>query len=50
MRFAGQRLTGQLNDPNLPCMGESLLPTTKHADFEADPQERSRQEIIAKNV
>ena len=50
MRFAGQRLTGQLDDPNLPCMGESLLPTTKHADFEADSQERSRQEMIANNV
>ena len=58
MRLAGQRLTGQLDDPNLPCKGESLLPTTKYADsllpttkyadFEADPRERSRQELIAK--
>ena len=48
MRYAGQRLQGQLNDPNLPCMGESLLPTTKYADFAADPVERSRQEAIAK--
>ena len=43
MRLAGQRLTGQLDDPNLPCMGESLLPTTQHADFNADPVERARQ-------
>ena len=48
MRLAGQRLTGQLDDPNLPCKGESLLPTTKYADFEADPRERNRQELIAK--
>ena len=50
MRLAGQRLTGQLDDPNLPCKGESLLPTTKYADFEADPRERSRQELIAKKA
>ena len=50
MRYAGKRLTGQLDDPNLPCMGESLLPTTKHADFKADPQERSRQMLIAKKA
>ena len=43
MRLAGQRLTGQLDDPNLYCMGESLLPTTEHADFDADPVERARQ-------
>ena len=43
IRLAGQRLTGQLDDPNLPYMGESLLPTTKHTDFDADPVERARQ-------
>jgi len=48
MRMAASRLTGQLDDPNLPCMGESLLPTTKHADFDADPVERARQLVIAK--
>ena len=48
MRYAGQKLTGQLDDRNLPCMGESLLPTTKHADFDADPRERSRQETLVK--
>tara|TARA_B100001059_G_C17455034_1_gene389324 strand:+ start:165 stop:320 length:156 start_codon:yes stop_codon:yes gene_type:complete len=47
-RMAGNRLTGQLNDPNLPCMGESLLPTTEHAGFDADPVERARQLVIAK--
>ena len=50
MRMAGQRLAGQLDDPNLPCMGESLLPTTKYADFEADPRERSRQEMLVKKA
>ena len=49
MRMAGQVLQGQLNDPNLSCMGESLLPTTPLADFKADPVERSRQEKLVKN-
>ena len=48
MRMAGQRMNPQLPDPNLMCQGESLLPTTEHADFDADPVERARQLVIAK--
>ena len=50
MRKAGQVFNPQLADPNLPCRGESLLPNAKLADFDADPVERARHLVIAKQT